>query len=106
MVIASRTRPVFLQLQNGTLSIDEAATNHFEVHRTPNGKFYITSGGATSICTGTGSVVYFDEEREALEFLVEMIDTVTDRALGRPRQHQGDQNAQAEQRPAQSQRYQ
>jgi adenylate cyclase len=63
--------------------MDEEASNRFEVHRTPNGKFYITSGGATPICTGTGSVVYFDAERDALEFLVEMIDIVTDRGLGR-----------------------
>ena len=63
--------------------MDEEASNRFEVQRTPNGKFYITSGAATPICTGTGSVVYFDEERDALEFLVEMIDIVTDRALGR-----------------------
>jgi hypothetical protein len=63
--------------------MDEEASNRFEVHRTPNGKFYITSGAATPICTGTGSLLYFDEERDALEFLVEMIDIVTDRALGR-----------------------
>jgi hypothetical protein len=63
--------------------MDEEASNRFEIHRMPNGKFYITSGAATPICTGTGSVVYFDEERDALEFLVEMIDIVTDRALGR-----------------------
>jgi hypothetical protein len=63
--------------------MDEEASNRFEVHRTLNGKFYIISGAATPICTRAGSVVYFDEERDALEFLVEMIDTVTDRALGR-----------------------
>ena len=63
--------------------MDEEAPNRFEVHRTPNGKFYITSGAATPVRTGTGSLVYFDEERVALEFLVEMIDIVTDRALGR-----------------------
>jgi hypothetical protein len=63
--------------------MDEEASNRFEVHPTPNGKFYITNGAVTPICTGTGSLVYFDEEREALEFLVEMIDIVTDRALGR-----------------------
>ena len=75
--------PVFLKLQNGTLSMDEEASNRFEVQRTPDGKFYITSGTATPVCTGTGSLIYFDEERDALEFLVEMIDIVTDRALGR-----------------------
>ena len=64
-------------------SMDEEASNRFEVHRTPDGKFYITSGAAIPVCTGTGSSVYFDEERDALEFLVEMIDIVTDRALGR-----------------------
>ena len=53
------------------------------MHRKPNGKFSITSGAATPVCTGTGSLVYFDEERDGLEFLVEMIDIVTDRALGR-----------------------
>jgi hypothetical protein len=63
--------------------MDEGASNRFEVHRTPNGKFYITSGAAMPVCTGTGSLIYFDEERDALEFLVEMIDIVTDRALGR-----------------------
>lgn len=73
----------FSNCKNRTLSMDEEASNRFEVHRTPNGKFYITSGPATPICTGTGSMVYFEEERDALEFLVEMIDIVTDRALGR-----------------------
>jgi hypothetical protein len=63
--------------------MDEETSNRFEVHRTPNGRFYITSGAATPICAGTGSLVYFDKERDALEFLVEMIDIVTDRALGR-----------------------
>ena len=63
--------------------MDEEASNRFEVHRTPNGKFYITSEAAVPICTGTGSLLYFDTERDALEFLVEMIDIVTDRALGR-----------------------
>jgi len=63
--------------------MEEEASNRFEVQRTPNGKFFITSGAGTPICTGTGSVVYFDEERDALESLVEMIDIVTDRALGR-----------------------
>ena len=63
--------------------MDEEASNRFEVRRTPNGKFYITSGAAIPVCTGTGSLIYFDKERDALEFLVEMIDIVTDRALGR-----------------------
>ena len=40
--------------------MDEVASNRFEVHRTPGGKFYITSGAATPACTGTGSLVYFD----------------------------------------------
>ena len=63
--------------------MDEEASNRFEVRRTPNGKFYITSGAATPVCSGTESLVYFDEARDALEFLVKMIDIVTDRALGR-----------------------
>ena len=63
--------------------MDEEASNRFEVRRTSNGKFYIINGAATPVCTGTGSLVYFDKERDALEFMVEMIDIVTDRALGR-----------------------
>ena len=32
--------------------MDEEASNRFEVHRTTNGKFYITSGAAMLVCTG------------------------------------------------------
>jgi hypothetical protein len=63
--------------------MDEEISNCFEVHRTPTGKFYIYQRGRHTICTGTGSLVYFDEERDAQDFLVEMIDIVTDQALGR-----------------------
>jgi hypothetical protein len=62
--------------------MDEEATDGFEVRRAPNGKFYITRGAA-AICTGTDSLLYFDEERDALEFLVELVDIETDLALGR-----------------------
>jgi hypothetical protein len=68
--------------------MDGEATSRFEVHRASNGKFYIASG-ATAIRTEAGSLVYFDEERNALEFLIETIDIVTDRALGRLFEHAG-----------------
>ena len=34
--------------------MDEEASKRFEVQRTPDGKFYITGGAATPVCTGTG----------------------------------------------------
>jgi hypothetical protein len=45
----------------------------FKVHRAPSGKFYMTRQ-AEAICTRAGSLVYFETEREALEFLAEIGD--------------------------------
>ena len=48
--------------------MDEEASNRFEVHRTPDGEFYITGGAATPVCMGTGSLVYFDENEMRWSF--------------------------------------
>jgi hypothetical protein len=55
--------------------MDEELSNRFEVHRAPSGKFFITRE-TRAICTRTGSLVYFEKEREALEFLAEVGDIV------------------------------
>ena len=49
--------------------------NRFQIRRAPNGKFYITRE-ARAICTRAGSLLYFDEENDALEFLAEIGDIV------------------------------
>lgn len=55
--------------------MDEEGSNCFKVHRMPKGKFYMTRQGE-AICTRAGSLVYFETEREALEFLAEIGDIV------------------------------
>lgn len=55
--------------------MDEEGSDWFNVHRAPNGKFYMTRRDQP-ICTHTGSLCYFETEREALEFLTEIEDTV------------------------------
>ena len=47
----------------------------FTVHRAPNGKVYMTRRDQP-ICTQTGLLQYFETERDALEFLAEIEDTV------------------------------
>jgi hypothetical protein len=53
--------------------MDEEGADCFKVHRAPSGKFYMTRQ-AEAICTRAGSLVYFETEREALEFLAEIGD--------------------------------
>jgi hypothetical protein len=53
----------------------EEGSDGFDVHRAPNGKFYMTRRDQT-ICTQTGLVRYFETKREALEFLAEIGDIV------------------------------
>jgi hypothetical protein len=52
----------------GMPKMDEEGSDCFEVHRAPSGKFYMTRH-AEAICTRSGSPVYFETQREALEFL-------------------------------------
>ena len=56
-------------------NMDEGTSNCFAIHRAPNGKFYIARE-ARAICTRSGSLLYFEEERDALEFLAEIGDIV------------------------------
>lgn len=56
--------------------MDEEGSDCFKVHRAPSGKFYMTRE-AEAVCTRAGTLVYFETEREALEFMVEIGDTVT-----------------------------
>jgi hypothetical protein len=52
----------------GMPKMDEEGSDCFEVHRAPSGKFYMTRH-AEAICTRSGSPVYFETQREALECL-------------------------------------
>ena len=47
----------------------------FSIYRAPNAKFYIMRQGE-AVCTRTGQLVYFETERDALEFLAEIGDVV------------------------------
>jgi hypothetical protein len=55
--------------------MDEKGPNCFEMRRAPNAKFYLTRQDQ-AIYTQTGSLRYFETERDALEFLAEIEDTV------------------------------
>ena len=55
--------------------MDEDGSDWFNVHRMPNGKFYMTRRDQP-VCTQTGLLRYFETERGALEFLAEIDDTV------------------------------
>lgn len=59
----------------GMPKINEEALDCVKVHRAPNGKFYMTRQDQ-AICARTGSLLYFETERDALEFLVEIDDIV------------------------------
>jgi hypothetical protein len=48
--------------------MDEEGSDCFEVHHAPCGKFYLTRQ-AEAICTRSGSLIYFETQHEALEFL-------------------------------------
>ena len=48
---------------------------HFELHRSPNGKFYMTREDKI-IRTRLGGVVLFDTEQDAIEFMAEVGDVV------------------------------
>ena len=55
--------------------MDEQGSDWFNVHHTPNGKFFMTRRDQP-ICTQTGLPLYFETEREALEFMAEISDNV------------------------------
>jgi hypothetical protein len=59
----------------GMSKMDEEGSNCFKVHRASNGKFYMTRQDE-AICTRAGSLVYFETEREAREFMAEIGDIV------------------------------
>ena len=48
--------------------MDEEGSDCFKVHRAPSGKFYLTRQ-ADAICARSGSLAYFETQRQALEFL-------------------------------------
>jgi len=53
--------------------MDEQGSDWFNVHHAPNGKFFMTRRDQP-ICTQTGLPLYFETEREALEFMAEISD--------------------------------
>ena len=55
--------------------MDEEVSDWFNVHHAPNGKFFMTRRDQP-ICTQTGLPLYFETEREALEFMAEISDNV------------------------------
>jgi hypothetical protein len=55
--------------------MDKESPDCFKVRRAPNAKFYLTRQ-EQAICTRTGSLCYFDTERDVLEFLAEIEDTM------------------------------
>jgi hypothetical protein len=55
--------------------MDEQGSDWFNVHHAPNGKFFMTRRDQP-ICTQTGLPLYFETEREALEFMAEISDNV------------------------------
>jgi hypothetical protein len=57
----------------GMPAMDQQAADYFKVHRASNGKFYMTRKDQ-AVCTRRGSPLYFETERDALEFLAEIGD--------------------------------
>ena len=55
--------------------MDEQGSDWFNVYHAPNGKFFMTRRDQP-ICTQTGLPLYFETEREALEFMAEISDNV------------------------------
>jgi len=55
--------------------MDEEGSDFFKVRRAPNERFYLTREDEP-VCTRSGALLYFDTEREALEFLAEIGDIV------------------------------
>jgi hypothetical protein len=62
--------------------MDEEGSDWFSVHRAPNGKFYVMRRDQ-AICTPSGLLRYFETDRDALEFLAGIDDTVFVRLSGR-----------------------
>lgn len=57
------------------LNMNQETSTRFQIRRAPSGKFYLTRE-ARAICTRAGSLVYFEKENDALEFLAEIGDIV------------------------------
>ena len=55
--------------------MDEEGSDFFSVRRAPNDRFYLTPVDQP-VCTRAGALLYFESEREALEFLAEIGDIV------------------------------
>jgi hypothetical protein len=56
--------------------MDEEGSDFFTIRRAPNERFYLTRKGEP-VCTRAGALLYFASEREALEFLAEIGDIVS-----------------------------
>ena len=61
--------------QTGMPKMDEDGPDFFTVRRAPNARFYLTRVDRP-VCTRAGALLYFETEREALEFLAEIGDIV------------------------------
>ena len=55
--------------------MDKEGSDFFTVRRAPNNSFYVTRKDQP-ICTRSGTMLYFEIEGEALEFLAEIGDVV------------------------------
>ena len=55
--------------------MDEEDSDFFTVRRAPNDRFYVTRKDRP-LYTRSGTMLYFETEREALEFLAEIGDVV------------------------------
>jgi hypothetical protein len=56
--------------------MDGEGSDFFKVRRAPNEQFYLTREDQP-VCTRAGALLYFASEREALEFLAEIGDIVS-----------------------------
>ena len=55
--------------------MDDDALKNFKVRQAPSAKFYVTQQ-EQALCTRAGSLLYFETERDAREFLAEIGDIV------------------------------
>jgi len=53
--------------------MDEEALDYFTIRRASNAQFYVTRQ-EQAFCTRGGDLMYFETERQALEFLAEIGD--------------------------------
>jgi RNase adaptor protein for sRNA GlmZ degradation len=60
---------------DGMPKMNEEDSDFFTVRRAPNDRFYVTRKDHP-VCSRSGVMLYFETEREALEFLAEIGDVV------------------------------